>query len=83
MKKNDHVVSNALFGVGSVFTFLGFVWPGWLWVLNTPGDVEMLTMAVLTIVGVAGVLILIAGGVRRLYEKKLTVPRPGPSEKVS
>lgn len=70
MKKNNHTVSNALFAVGAVFTFLGFIWPGWLWVLNTPGDVEMLSMAVITVVGMAGVLSLIAGGFRRFCENR-------------
>lgn len=70
MKRSNHAASKALFGLGAVLAFIGFVWPGWAWVLLTPGDVEMLPMAAITVVGLLGVVILIAGGFRRVYEKR-------------
>ncbi len=70
-KKRDHAVSSFLFWIGGILTFLGFLWPGWVWILLTPGDVEMLTLAALTVIGIVGVLILIAGGFRRAREKSV------------
>lgn len=70
MKKNKHASSNTLLGLGAVLTFLGFVWPGWLWVMLTPGDVEMLPLAAITIVGIAGILILIVGALWRVRESR-------------
>ncbi|MCA0315410.1 MAG: hypothetical protein LCH63_16455 [Candidatus Melainabacteria bacterium] len=60
MRKNNCGSKTALV-VGAVFTFLGFIWPGWLWVLSTPGDVEMMTMAVMTAVGIIGLVVFGVG----------------------
>ncbi|MDX1988997.1 MAG: hypothetical protein SFV17_20085 [Candidatus Obscuribacter sp.] len=51
-------------------TFLGFVWPGWLRVLSTPGDVEMLTMAVMTAVGIIGCVVFSVGAVGSIQQKR-------------
>lgn len=61
MKKNNCYLSKAALVVGAGLTFLGFIWPGWLWVLSTPGDVEMLTMAVMTAVGIIGLVVFGVG----------------------
>ena len=70
MKKRDHALSNTLLGTGVVLTFIGFVCPGWCWVLCTPGDVEMLPLVLLTIAGTAGVVFILAGGFTRLRESR-------------
>lgn len=69
-EKNDCYVSKAALVVGAVLTFLGFIWPGWLWVLCTPGDVEMLTMAVMTAVGIIGCVVFSLGAVGSIQQKR-------------
>ena len=69
-QKPSHSVSTALFVIGGLMAFVGFVFPGWVWLLNTPGDVEMLPLAAITLVGIVGVISLVAGGFRRLYEHR-------------
>jgi|688.fasta_scaffold245471_3 hypothetical protein len=70
MNTSNHEVSNFLFGIGGVLTFLGFIFPGWLWILSTPGDVEMISLALVTLVGVAGFLTMSAGRAKRASEDK-------------
>ena len=70
--KNKHLASNILFAVGAVMMFIGFVFPGWLWLLNTPGDMEMLPLAAITIAGVLGLIMIIGAFVKRRLEKKLS-----------
>jgi hypothetical protein len=70
MKRNNYSISNTLLVLGGLLTILGFIYPGWALVLLTPGDVEMLPLAAITLVGFAGVLGLIAGGVLRIRESK-------------
>lgn len=69
MKKNNCNLSKAALFVGAVLTFLGFIWPGWLWVLSTPGDVEMLTMAVMTAVGIIGCVVFCVGAAGSVQQK--------------
>jgi len=70
-RKPSHTVSTVLFCVGGILSFVGFIFPGWVWLLNTPGDVEMLPLAAITLVGIVGVLSLVVGGFRRLYENRI------------
>lgn len=70
MNRSNYSISNTLLVLGGLLTILGFIYPGWAWVLLTPGDVEMLPLAAITLVGFAGVLSLIAGGVLRIRESK-------------
>lgn len=69
-EKNNCNLFKAALVVGAVLTFLGFIWPGWLWVLSTPGDVEMLTMAVMTAVGIIGCVVFSVGAVGSIQQKR-------------
>ncbi|HEY9731766.1 MAG TPA: hypothetical protein V6C89_07630 [Drouetiella sp.] len=73
-KFGTHKISIALFCVGGVLCFIGFVFPGWLWLLNTPGDVEMLPLVAITLVGFAGVVTLVIAGIRRVAESRQSNP---------
>lgn len=67
-KNADHAESNFLFVLGGILAFLGFVYPGWIWVLSTPGDVEMISLVVITAVGAIGVLIIAVAAFKRFRE---------------
>jgi hypothetical protein len=47
--------------VGAVLAFIGFVFPGLLWAFKTPGDVEMISLIFMTVVGTFGLALLAAG----------------------
>lgn len=47
--------------IGFLLTFLGFVYPGWAWVLSTSGDTEMLSLLVASVVGITGIVLIITG----------------------
>ena len=68
--KPSHLISSLLFGCGGIFAFVGFIFPGWLWLLNTPGDVEMLPLAFITLLGVFGLVLLAAAPIRRHFETR-------------
>jgi hypothetical protein len=69
--KSNHRTSNILFGIGAVLMFAGFIFPGWLWLVNTPGDVEMLPLAAIILVGILGVVLFVAAVVKRFLENKV------------
>jgi hypothetical protein len=56
-----HSFLSPLIIIGFVMTFLGFVFPGWLWLLNTPGDTEMITLGAATACGIIGVILMLIG----------------------
>jgi hypothetical protein len=69
-KHINHTQSAILFWVGGLLAFIGFVFPGWLWVLTTPGDVEMLPLTAITAIGIAGIIVLLIAVLKRVNESK-------------
>ncbi|MBK9202942.1 MAG: hypothetical protein IPL73_10995 [Candidatus Obscuribacter sp.] len=47
--------------IGAIMAFLGFVFPGLYWCLNTPGDTEMISLAAALLFGLAGVIVALYG----------------------
>ena len=66
----SYLISNLLFGCGAIFAFVGFIFPGLLWLLITPGDVEMLPLAAITLIGILGLGLLAVAPFRRYFETK-------------
>jgi cytochrome c biogenesis protein CcdA len=66
----SHLISNLLFGCGAIFTFVGFIFPGLLWLSITPGDVEMLPLAAITLIGFLGLALLAIAPFRRYFETR-------------
>ncbi|HEY9679488.1 MAG TPA: hypothetical protein V6C76_15880 [Drouetiella sp.] len=54
-------VPSMLIIAGAVLTFIGFVFPGLLWAFRTPGDVEMVSLIFMTLVGTVGLALMVAG----------------------
>jgi len=46
---------------GAVLAFIGFIFPGLLWAFKTPGDVEMISLIFMTVIGTLGLALLVAG----------------------
>ncbi len=47
--------------IGGTLAFLGFVCPGLLWCLNTPGDTEMITLITAGVIGALGSVVFLFG----------------------
>jgi hypothetical protein len=54
--------------LGALMAFAGFVFPGWLWCLLTPGDVEMITLAAASLCGIVGLFLLLFGVILLIRE---------------
>lgn len=69
IKSEQNSFSKAFVLIGLVLSFLGFVYPGWTWLMLTPGDTEMISLVGVTAVGAIGLVLLIIGSMEILLEK--------------
>ncbi len=75
-KMSNHRLSTVLFCAGGAMSFFGFVFPGWAWVLMTPGDTEMVPLTLVTIVGILGLILVLVAAFRRFRRAaEITAPK--------
>lgn len=69
--RQTNIFSNLLFWIGSLLTFMGFIFPGWAWMLMFPSKTDTMPNSVMTVLGATGLLLLGIATVKRIRDNRI------------